>query len=231
MALLECDHVPEPLRAVGDDYGAMFVHRFAEHAPWVRFERIDAVGGDELPSPRDYDAAVITGSRHSVDDPQPWIEQLAAFVRSCDESGLPLVGICFGHQLLADTLGGRVERAGVGWGVGVHEARVLTQQPWMLPEIDRFRLIVSHQDQVVALPDGAELLATSRHAPVAAFQVRNAIGFQGHPEFDAAFASALMASRQGRIPAEVIDVAEASFAIPTDDGAVTSWLGRFLAGG
>ncbi len=231
MALLECDHVPEPLREIGDDYGAMFVHRFAEHAPWVRFDRIDAVGGAELPSPSDYDAAVITGSRHSVSDPHAWIERLGTFARSCDELGVPLVGICFGHQLLAATLGGRVERAEAGWGVGVHEAEVLAQRAWMLPEIDRFRLIVSHQDQVVELPDGAELLATSRHAPVAAFQVRNTLGFQGHPEFDAAFASALMASRQGRIPAEVIDAAETSFATPTDDAVVTTWLGRFLASG
>lgn len=228
--MLECDHVPASLREVGDDYGPMFLRRFADHAPWVALDRIDVVGGAALPSLDDYDAFLVTGSRHSSYDDLPWIAPLGRFVADAVDAEVPVAGVCFGHQLIAQQLGGKVERAGVGWSVGIHRAQVVARRPWMQPDAEAFHPIVSHQDQVVELPPDAHLIATSDHAPVAAFEVGSAVGFQGHPEFHPAYAAALMAARRDRIPAEVIAAGEASLATATDHAAVVAWLGRFLAG-
>lgn len=230
VALLECDHVPQELRQLGDDYGTMFIDRFADHAPWVTFERYDVIGGQDLPPAGAHDGYLITGSRYSVTDDLPWLAGLRRLTSDAVAADLPVVGICFGHQLLADELGGRVERATNGWGVGMHTATVTTRRPWMDPSLDEFRLIVSHQDQVIELPPQAALLAESAHAPIAAFEIGSAIGFQGHPEFDPSYSAALMDMRRDRIPAAVIDVGEASLTQVPDHGAVVTWLGRALAG-
>ncbi|MEX2487717.1 MAG: hypothetical protein WD377_08885 [Nitriliruptoraceae bacterium] len=231
VALLECDHVPEKLRHLGDDYGTMFIDRFADHAPWVTFERYDVIGGQELPPVGAHDGYLITGSRYSVTDDLPWLDGLRKLTNDLVVADLPVVGICFGHQLLADELGGRVERAVNGWGVGMHTASVTARRPWMDPYLDEFRLIVSHQDQVVELPPDATLLADSPHAPIAAFEIGSAIGFQGHPEFDPSYSAALMDVRRDRIPSAVIDVGEASLSQVPDHGTVVTWLGRALAAG
>jgi GMP synthase-like glutamine amidotransferase len=114
--------------------------------------------------------------------------------------------------------------------VGVHAADLTASvQPSWVP--DRFRLLLSHQDQVVALPEGAELLATSEHAPIAAFQVGSLLGFQGHPEFSPGFAAALMDRRADRIGAETVADARQTLDMPTDAVAIARWIGDHLAGG
>jgi GMP synthase-like glutamine amidotransferase len=118
----------------------------------------------------------------------------------------------------------------VGWGVGVHHATVIAPRVWMTPASSGFDLLVSHQDQVTAIPDGATVLATSDHAPVAMFEVGSLIGFQGHPEFVTAYAEALMDRRAQRIGSEAIERARGTLARPTDHATVTRWIGRFLAG-
>jgi GMP synthase-like glutamine amidotransferase len=229
VALLECDHVDGPLRAIAGDYGDMFVTLFDAVDPALELDRIDVVGGEPLPAVDAYDAVVVTGSRHGVHDDVPFVAPLLDHVTALLDAEVPVVGICFGHQLLAHATGGRVTRAEVGWGVGVHEATVVTPEPWMQPAADRFRLLVSHQDQVVSLPPHATLLATSPHAPTAAFRVGTGVGFQGHPEFVAEYAAALLAARADRIPAEVAEVARGTFATEPDAELVGRWLATFLA--
>lgn len=229
VVLLECDHVPEPLLHLGGDYGRMFVERFRAHAPEIVFERVDVIGGQALPDVAVHDGLLITGSRYSANDDFPWLNRLKRHVVDAVAAGVPVVGICFGHQLLADALGGRVERAAAGWGVGIHTAEVLTQREWMHPSLESFSLVVSHQDQVTSLPADSQVLATSAHAPIAALQIGTAVGFQGHPEFDASYAAALMQTRRHRIPAEAIRAGESSLRQRPDDGTVTRWLGNFLA--
>ncbi len=230
VALLECDHVPDALRHLGDDYGTMFIDRFAAHAPRIVFERFDVIGGQRIPGVGEYDGYLITGSRYSVTDDLPWLTGLRRLAVEIVDADLPLVGICFGHQLLADEFGGRVERATNGWGVGIHTAQVTAPRAWMIPHFDDFRLVVSHQDQVIELPPGGTTLANSPHAAIAAFEVGSAVGFQGHPEFDPAYSAALMEMRRDRIPAAVIDVGEASLTQRPDHATVVTWLGNVLAG-
>lgn len=230
VALLECDHVDLDLRHVAGDYGDMFARLFADHASEVVLDRVDVVGGAPLPELGAHEGLLITGSRRSVDDDLPWIRDLGELIVAAYEQDVPVVGICFGHQLIAHALGGRVDRAPVGWGVGVHHATVTAPRSWMAPATSGFDLLVSHQDQVTAIPDRAAVLATSDHAPVAVFEVGSLVGFQGHPEFVAAYAEALMDRRVERIGGDAIERARGTLGHPTDHATVTRWIGRFLAG-
>jgi GMP synthase-like glutamine amidotransferase len=229
IALLECDHVDADLRHHAGDYGDMHAALLAAHAPEITLDHIDVVGGDPLPAVGSHDGIIISGSRQSVTDDLPWIDALTDLVHEAAARQEPLVGICFGHQLIAQAFGGRVERAPVGWGIGIHEATVTSPRPWMDPPADRFRLLVSHQDQVTELPTDAEVLAVSDHAPIAAFQLGSLVGFQGHPEFVPAYAEALMDLRLELIGAAVVEPARATLATPTDHGLVARWIAGFFA--
>lgn len=230
VGLLECDHTDLDLRGLEGDYADMFAALFTAHAPEVELSRIDLIGGDPLPRLDDHDAYLVTGSRLDAVAEEDWIVALAGFLRRAHRADKPTVGICFGHQLIAHALGGRVARAERGWGIGVHQA-------WLTPPADddpglpaRFRLLLSHQDQVLALPPGGELLATSEHAPIAVFRVGSLLGFQGHPEFTARYAAALMDSRADRIDAGVIALARRTLDAATDHAAIARWIGDHLAG-
>lgn len=224
IALLECDHVAPDLQHIAGDYGDMFVTRIAAADPDLEVVRVDAVGGEPLPTVGDHDGYVITGSRHSITDALPWLDGVRDLLVDAHAAEAPVVGICFGHQLIAQVFGGRVERAAAGWGVGVHEATLVEPRTWMDPPAERFRLLVSHQDQVTDLPPGATLLATSDHAPVAAFELGSLVGFQGHPEFVADYAAALLDRRVELIGAEVVDRARRSLGTATDHDTVTRWM-------
>ena len=229
IGLLECDHVDEGLRTIAGDYGDMFERLLGDHAPSIDLEHHDIVGGAPLPSPESTDGWIITGSRHGVNDTDvAWIDDLLGFTQRADAAGTPIVGICFGHQVLAHAFGGEVQRAAQGWGVGVHDATVEVPTDWMTPDADRFALLVTHQDQVTRLPDGAVRVATSQHAPVAAYQQRRMLGFQGHPEFVRDYAEALLAARADRIGPPVVEAARATLERPTDHGTVARWMERFL---
>jgi GMP synthase-like glutamine amidotransferase len=163
-----------------------------------------------------------------VYDELAWIERLSQLIHDAHTAAVPVVGICFGHQLIAQALGGRVARAEVGWGVGVHDATVTQRRPWMVPAAETFRLLMSHQDQVLELPAGAEVLATSPHAPIAAFQVDTLVGFQGHPEFVADYLGALLPTRVERVGAQRVAAALASLRTPTDHAVIARWMAEFL---
>ncbi len=229
VALLECDHVDPTLRGVAGDYADMFTALFARHAPHIALTRIDVVGGASLPEVGAYDAVLVSGSRFGVTDDLPWIHALTRLLRGLHAAEVPTVGICFGHQLIAHSLGGTVTRAEVGWGVGVHRAAPTAAGDETFATAQPFDLLLSHQDQVVELPRGAQLLATSDHAPVAALRTGSLLGFQGHPEFTPAYAAALMDSRADRIPAEVVARARATLTTPTHHAHVAAWIAEHLA--
>ena len=115
------------------------------------------------------------------------------FIAKVADSDRPFVGICFGHQLLARTLGAEVKRAAGGWGVGVLPMNILQKEGWMTPARSTVRLQYMHADQVTAPPDGATLLGEAPHCPVAMFQRGpRLLGIEAHPEFPAAYARALI---------------------------------------
>jgi GMP synthase-like glutamine amidotransferase len=175
------------------------------------------------------DAFLITGSKKSVYDDEPWIHRLRDYVVTLHEARVKLIGICFGHQMVAHALGGRTAPAEVGWGVGVHTARVITRAPFMEPARDEIRLIVSHKDQVAELPPGAILLAKSEFCPYAAFQLGGHIlTFQGHPEFCKDYSKALMEFREDILGQEKFSEGIRSLDSETDEGIVAAWILNFV---
>jgi GMP synthase-like glutamine amidotransferase len=229
LALLGCDDVPPRFRHIGGGYRDMFEKLLAPHVPDLSLTWIDLYNGEAPPSLSSFDGFVCTGSRCSVYEDRPWIDGLKAFVRDAHEAGVPFVGICFGHQMLAEALGGKVERAEYGWGIGVHGMQILRPEEWMAPEREICRLQYMHADQVQRMPEGSTLLASAAHCPVAMFKVGdNMLGIEGHPEFPAAYEEALLRARKERIGAERVDAALATVNDRTDEDVVGAWIAAFL---
>jgi GMP synthase (glutamine-hydrolysing) len=157
--------------------------------------------GEKLPPPRDVAGAVITGSPHSVLDDAAWMGDVCEWARRADEQGVPVLGVCFGHQLLGHAFGGRVERNPLGWELGTREVALTDagrKDPLFLGLPDRFVVQMSHRDHVADVPGSARLLATSDHSRVQAMAVGDAArGVQFHPEADATIARLFITARAG----------------------------------
>jgi len=213
------------------DYPAMFeaLLRRTAPAPGELGFRLWRCEAGEVPAAADADAYVITGSRHSVYDELPWLPALVERVREILAAGRPVVGICFGHQLLAHFFGGRTARAPQGWGVGVQRATVTRQADWMVPAADEVRLLASHQDQVTALPEGAECFAGSDFCPLAGFTVGDQVlTLQGHPEFSRDYAAALLDARRELLGPAVYERGVASLAEATNEEVMARWIHNFI---
>ena len=237
IGILRTDAVLDQFQPEHGDYPAMFRAVLGDTAALPpalageppRFSVFSAHEGD-LPDPAACDAYVITGSRHSVDDDLPWMPPLVNFLRAAIAHDRKVVGICFGHQLIAHFFGGETARAAVGWSVGVQQTDVLAPQPWMQPPSARFGLLSSHRDQVVRLPDGAELFAASARCPHAGFVIDNRVlTFQGHPEFTKPYAADLMRLREAVLGPAVFGAGMASLEDATDAGLVARWILNWVA--
>ncbi|WP_435180369.1 type 1 glutamine amidotransferase [Halorussus sp. AFM4] len=149
----------------------------------------DAKGGD-LPPTRDYDGAVVTGSRSSVNDDEAWIDDLETWVAEALDRDVPVLGVCFGQQLLVDALGGEVESMST-YELGYHQVH-RTGDSRLLDGADEwFVAFTAHSDAVAELPPGAERLAENNFS-LHAFRKGAAFGVQFHPDFDLETAKAAM---------------------------------------
>jgi GMP synthase-like glutamine amidotransferase len=238
IGILRTDSVLEQIQPVHGDYPAMFESVLGDPAalPAVlagrppRFSVYASHEGDLPPAPDACDAYVITGSRHSVYDDLPWLPPLVEFLRAALAARRKVIGICFGHQLLAHHFGGETARAEVGWCVGVHDTRVLAPQPWMQPPAEHFSLLSSHRDQVRRLPPGAARFAASANCPNAGFVIGNQVlTFQGHPEFTKPYAAELMQMREETLGPEVFATGMASLDADTHQRLVARWILNFIA--
>jgi GMP synthase-like glutamine amidotransferase len=229
VGLLACDEVAERFRHIAGGYQQMFERLLSPHIPGLCVTRFDVQAGNTPADARTCDAWITTGSRASVNDDAEWIRAVETFVGKVADSDRPFVGICFGHQLLARTLGAEVNRAPGGWGVGVLPMRVVRREDWMTPARSTVRMQYMHTDQVTEPPDGATLLSEAPHCPVAMFQCGpRLLGIEAHPEFPAAYARALIEDRRARIGEEVAEDALARVDEPTDSDVVGGWIARFF---
>jgi GMP synthase-like glutamine amidotransferase len=180
-----------------------------------------------LPGAAAHNAYLITGSPAGVYDPLPWIEPLEQFIRAAN--GAKMIGVCFGHQVMAQALGGEVIKSPKGWGAGLHRYTVIRDEPW-IDTGGTIAIPASHQDQVVVQPPNTEVVAASDFTPFAAlaWTDRPAISFQFHPEFTPEFAKALIDKRYDNIPNS--DAAIASLDAPNDNEVVAGWIRNFLNG-
>lgn len=234
IGIIETGKVNEALVARHGDYPAMFAGLLGRLDPGLTFRTWSAVEGEVPVEPGAADAWLVTGSRHGVYDDLPWIAPLEAFLRRARAAGRPIIGICFGHQVLAEALGGRAVKSEKGWGIGAHEYDVIRRPGWMEGAPDRVRVHALHQDQVVAIPGDAMVLATSPFCEYAALaygdpEVPDAISVQPHPEFDAAFMRALIELRSGEaIPAEQGRAALAGLGGPVESVEMARWFLDYL---
>jgi GMP synthase-like glutamine amidotransferase len=169
--------------------------------PSLRFSTWRVVDGVFPDSVTATDAWLVMGSKHGVYEDLPWMRALKEFLRGAIARDVPVVGICFGHQILAEAMGGKVVKSERGWGCGVHR--------YSLSDGGEIAVAAMHQDQVIEVPPGARVIATSEFCPVAGLDYDGrAMSFQPHPEFEDGFIRDLVASRRGgSIPVPVADVA------------------------
>ncbi len=226
IGLLLCDHLDDDVAAQVGDYTDLYPAVFG---PAGMDLTVFEVTRGELPEDLDgYDGWVVSGSRRSTYEDEGWIHRLESLVRRIVDESRPLVGICFGHQMTAQALGGKVEPAAVGWGVGVKAFDVISPAPWMEP-VDEMRLLMSHRDQVTRLPDGAELVATSDYCPVGAYRIGDRVFcVQGHPEFVPELSRILMERRRGIIGDDVVDVALGTLDSRVDGALTVAWMADFF---
>ena len=230
VTIFETGRPPEPIRGDFPTYPAMLEALLAPHIPALTCEVVQVLDGQALPNPGEVEAALITGSPAGVYDDFAWIAELKTWIQRAGEHKVPQVGICFGHQLMAEAFGGRAHKAPQGWGLGRHTYHVAAEEPWMGGTRQRLHLAVSHQDQVLEPPKTARVIAQSDFTPYAALVYDDvpALSFQGHPEFCPRFADALIRSRRGtRFSEDMADAALASLNAPLDGDVVAAWVAGF----
>jgi GMP synthase-like glutamine amidotransferase len=231
VTILETGRAPGRLSDDYPRYPDMFASLLSKADENLTFETIALVDGAPLPHPPACEAVLITGSPAGVYDSTPWMDPLRAFVRGAFEAKTPIVGVCFGHQIIADAMGGVVRKSEKGWGVGRHTYDIIRHRDWMNGGGATISLSASHQDQVIEPPAGAATLASSKHTDHAMLAYDNApvISVQGHPEFSDRFVSALYSARRGKTLSDAaVDAALESLTRPEDNALVGEWIVRFL---
>lgn len=229
IGILQCGLVaPELVERFGE-YPALFEALYHAVDPGIAMPAWAVVNGEFPPDPRDCDAWLLTGSRHGVYDPLPFIEPLKGFLRETRALGVPMIGICFGHQIMAEAFGGRAGKSEKGWGVGVHDYRIIRKPAWMETSGAGFAMQAFHQDQVTAVPADAVCLATSpfcEYAMLAYGEVEApaAISIQPHPEMSGELAGAILDLRAGTaIPMDAVEAARPTLQRPADSVDFVHW--------
>ncbi len=222
VGLLMAGHLPEEMQAQVGNYDTLYNRLLADEGiELTTWPVVDDVFPDDVHAAEGW---LISGSRHGAYEDHAWIPKLEQFVRDAYAANVPLVGICFGHQIIAQALGGTVEKFRDGWAVGHHHYK------W---KGENVTLNAWHQDQVTKRPEDAEVVATSPFCENAALVYGDkAFTVQAHPEFDAEATRILLETRApGMVPDDLIEAALSGLDTPTDDNRLAHRIAKFFKEG
>ncbi|MEM7509174.1 MAG: gamma-glutamyl-gamma-aminobutyrate hydrolase family protein [Pseudomonadota bacterium] len=235
IGILQVGKVADELLYKYEEFPPMFQELLGADGAQVRFTSYCVLQGVMPKTVEECDGWLVTGSARGVYDTDPWIAEVKVFVQQAREAGKPLVGVCFGHQLMAEAFGGAAVLSEKGWGCGVHEYQVYDRPSWMSDAPEKVTVHAMHRDQVTELPEDATVLAGNafcEHAMIAYGdpEAPDAISIQPHPEFEREFAEDLVALRTGDgvIPAEVGKPALATFGDPVDNANFANWINAYF---
>jgi len=220
IGILQTGLCPSELVKEHGEYDAMF-KKFLDGNDF-EYESYRVVENQFPSSINDADGWLITGSRYGAYEDHVWIPPLEAFLREAYGQKIPIVGFCFGHQILAQALGGKVEKFSGGWSVG--------KQHYQLDGVKGgVDLMAWHQDQVVELPAGSKAVGSSPFCKYAAIAYGNkALTVQPHPEFGQAFVRSLFDERKDVLPSEVMARQGDDHSGPLSTAIVADMMARVL---
>jgi len=226
IGLLLVGHIDAGSLHIGGDYPELYADLLQPHDIEITTYRCDE---DQMPeSLSEQDGYICSPSRLSVYDDHQWLRDVEQLLRDMVAAETPYVGICFGHQLMAQALGATVKKADVGWGIGAKHYEVVEAQPWMDSTNDII-LAASHQDQVMQLPDGARLMARAPYCPVGGMLIgERAWTLQVHPEFSPALADSLLATRLALFGEDAAEAARVTLKEPLQQNRIAGWISRFF---
>jgi GMP synthase-like glutamine amidotransferase len=232
LTIIQTGDVPEPLRDNFGPYPVMFERMFEGTGSSFSHEVVRVDANSLLPDPSRIEGIVITGSPAGVYEDHAWLPPLREFIRRAYSAKTPMLGVCFGHQIMADALGGDVRKSEKGWGLGRHVYRVAGRPDFMAEAPETLAIACSHQDQVIVPPSEAEVILASDFTPNAGlfYKSGKALSFQPHPEFLDDYALALVELRRGRAPDAVVEQGVASFAQSSDSAQMAGYIGTFFRG-
>ncbi len=219
IGILKTGHPPAELQPLVGDYAAVFARLLDGHD--FEFVSWNVMEQDYPDAITDADGWLITGSRHGAYENHPWIPPLEDFIREIYADGRPLVGVCFGHQIIAQALGGKVEKFEAGWSVGntdyVIDGKTYALNAW-------------HQDQVTALPKDATVVGASDFCAYAALAYGDRIWtIQPHPEYESDFISGLIDTRgKGVVPDPLLSAAKARLDVPNNNPDMGDHIAAFF---
>lgn len=228
IGILQCGTLPEDVLDEYGDIPDMLMTAFHEIEPTLQFTVYDAIN-TELPGLDDCDAYLCTGSTSSCYEKTPWMLNLETFIRNCFSAEKKLLGICFGHQVIAQALGGTVLPCERGWALGTGFYELTTHKSWMTPSLGKLDILVLHRDQVVSLPKKSQIIAQSQFCPY--FMVQhgpNTLTIQGHPEFTPDILRHLTDYNIDNFTANKIREALTSLAAPLDANTTIQWMINFI---
>src|SRR5680860_676395 len=233
VGILAAGITPDNLLPEFGSYADMFKDLFKRAGYDFDYATFDVRDDDFPGSASDCDAWVITGSKANVYQDLPWMRRLKLLILDIYKADRPMLGICFGHQIIAEAFGGSVGKYAQGWGVGLHRYELAPDARGLKPGMDGFTLSAMHQDQVLVKPENANVLAHSAFCSLAALQYDNRIlTVQAHPEFDVRFETRLVRHLRGQsVPETNADQALEDLTAPaaaTDSLAVADWMAGFL---
>lgn len=228
VAVLQTGRSPDDLRETHGDYDEMCKGLIGYSADEA--DTFAVLDGEFPESIAPYDLLLITGSRHGVYEDHEWIAPLEDLIRQALSQGKKLIGVCFGHQIIAKVQGAEVSKSDKGFGVGVMDYDLMLggDHP------QKVALNAWHQDQVESVPDGAKVIATSDFCPIAGLQYGDqAITFQAHPEFSSDYVGRLISARHksGQLSDKIAGEGEQSLSKPIDDAVIREILAEFMAQG